>query len=34
MEPKKFYEGEKWYQRDKGAKWYQWKKKAMENAGT
>ena len=28
--PNKCYQGDKCYQREKGAKWYQWKKKPME----
>ena len=29
-EPKKWYHGNKWYQRKKGAKWYQKEKKPMK----
>ena len=29
-EPTKWYHGNKWYQREKGAKWYQKEKKPME----
>ena len=28
--PNKCYQGDKCYQREKGAKWYHWKKKPME----
>ena len=29
-EPPKWYHGNKWYQREKGAKWYQKEKKPMK----
>ena len=30
MAPNKWYNGEKWYQHEKGAKWYNRKRKTMK----